>query len=422
MIPLPWFKPWQFFLFLNKLLQLLYSLLQMKTSAFLITLPALALVLTCCKNDLGEKDQTSETPGKNNTSSLSSSRANSGFTGEKRSSSDELSTDPMGDLEREMRHGPSDELSAYVRELLAKHPDQAHALLEAYTSWLFENDHLGAVEFAILNSHLVQGPESEKIASRLLNKWKTTDQEGLQTHLHTLAIHGSANEFHCHQTLKLLIQGDPGPDGNLSPEKWVEWIDELSKGQGNKGELQAEALNALLGIIEPKNAAHIDTISKAYQARIEEPGMQKHLPEYGDVLAKYQPEKTAQLLEDIPPGLYREHALERVIAELGRSHPEVAAEWLSSQDVLEKIYRPQFDNWKEEMVESNSSPELIAQGTQAFEQHIDAVFDKTLETYLFSLVHEHPEDAMTTVESMIDDKRRETVRNNLQAIVNAVKE
>jgi len=62
--------------------------------------------------------------------------------------------------------------------------------------------------------------------------------------------------------------------------------------------------------------------------------------------------------------------------------------------------------------------EQITEGELTFQEHIDSVFDRTLQTYILSVVHRHPEDALATVDSIIDPEHREKLLKQIQSIVN----
>jgi len=383
--------------------------------------PLLALVSVCLLTFASCRDDRNPLEDQNSNSSASSPETLSSGS-QTRSNRTEASAkpflDPLSELENKLSSGKTFDLVALgkqVRELMEQYPDEALALLEKYGTWLYEQDPADSIQFIISNSYFVEGSKGSDFASELLNDWKTSDQPAFESHLHKLSEHGTGSEHYCHRVLQLLMQGE---GEELTPEKWLQWVNELSKGPDNKGALQGEALNALLSLVDANDSTHFEALSKAYQQRLADPGLQKHIPVFADTLAKHHPEKTTQLLADMPGGLYREESLTRIITELGYSHPEVAAEWLSSQDILKKIYRPEFDTWRETATDKGMTKEQITEGELAFQEHIDSVFDRTLQTYILSVVHRHPEDALATVDSIIDPEHREKLLKQIQSIVN----
>jgi len=301
-----------------------------------------------------------------------------------------------------------------VRELLQSHPEDAAAFLEAYSQRLLEHKPEAAITYALQHSVFIPDGKGEKIAAWLLQSWNDTDTGTLQTYLHKLAAHDGGTEQECHRALKLLMQGE---DGNFSSGQWITWISQLTKGQDEKGELQGAALNAMLSLIDPGDPEQIDTITRAYQQRMQDPGLQKHLPEFGGLIARHRPGEAERLLAGMPGGHYRQDTLQRVIAELGRSHPEDAAQWLSSQDVMERIFRPEFDDWKDNAIEQGLDGVAIKGAETAFQNHIDSVFDSALETYIFNIIDQHPEDAVANVASITDSNRREDLLKRIHAII-----
>jgi len=299
-----------------------------------------------------------------------------------------------------------------VRDLVFAHPNEVAEILEHFALKLYEDDPAKAIDIIFQYSHLTPNGRGDQLAAKLLKSWNDTDPAALESRLHTLAKHRGGTEVECHRALCLLMD-----DESFSSATWVEWVNELSKGSENKGELQGEALNAILSLVDASDSSQFELVANAYRERLQDPGLQKHIPEFGDLLAKHYPEDVEALLADIPGGVYREATLERVIAELARSHPEVATEWLSSQDVLTKIFRPEFEEVVEKAVEYGVSDNEISEAEQAFKSYLNDVFDKTLETYIYGLVHQYPEDALESVNSVIDPERREELRVKVQAIV-----
>jgi len=374
----------------------------MKITSRILTVPIFTLLLSSCKDSPStEADKTSTLPTHQfSTASSASSKTFSLPSLEEK----------LGKIHPENLEFHKDD----IRKLLSAHPDQAEAILEHFSSLLFEHSPAEAITFAMSHSEYLPSGAGDRISAQLLKNWHSEDSTALETHFHTLAKHKGGTEQECHKALQLLMKP---ADGAFDTSTWLTWLSTLSKGHEQNGELQGEALNAMLSLSDPKDSAQLTPLLAAYHQRLNDAGIQKHLPNVADVIAKHRPEESKRLLADMPGGSYRDEVLQRTIAELGRSHPEVGAEWLSSPDVLKNIFRPEFEADKEEAQQNGVPQKLIEEAEQAFQEHVNSVFDRTLETYIFSIVHQHPEDAIKNVESLLDSERRELLRTRVQAIV-----
>lgn len=333
-----------------------------------------------------------------------------------------LSTDVLQRLDERLGRLSGDALSDVsedVYELIRDHPEQSNALLEAYVGRLFDESPSKAIEFAFDQATLTQDSRAAfSLVSEMLKKWNADDAQAVMQHFQSIFDDGDASEYRNRDLLSFLIRPDEGEV--LNSKKWLSWA-QSSRGESTKTtELEGAALDVILRQIDTADPLQFGAISQSYVQRLADPAMQKYLDEYVSVVALNYPNDTRELLKGIPHSSYREQILERTMSELGGSHPEVAAEWLSAPDVIDEIFRPLSFEFKKDSQGQDLSEEQIKNSIAAYEAEANMVFDRSLTAYIFSLVQQHPEDALATVDAMIDEERREKLRGEVLNLVEVI--
>ncbi len=305
--------------------------------------------------------------------------------------------------------------STNIRNLLIANPDEAEAILEIYTNLLAESDPAAAITFSYDHTHYLKSSNNKQEQTRkLLQGWQKADNDAFQAYLTSLFHYESNHEHRSRELLALFMS--PENDKAFDSSQWLSWIEESSQDK-ETSPLHAAALDAILQNTDAEDHEAFQNISTAFQNRISDPAMLKHLDVYVSKIAHHYPEQTRDIILQIPLGSYRDQIIERTMSDLGREHPETAAEWLSSPDVISEIFRPQLSEIVESASAHNVTKAQLDDALAAYTDEANIIFDRSLKAYIFSLVHEHPQDALETIDAITDPHRREDLRGKIQAIV-----
>jgi len=195
-------------------------------STFLFSLPL--MFVASCRDQIPEDTSSPPDPSSHHSTSSLSTQLSEHSSGNNRTiRANQLPTDALANLEKTLSSASlldADYLGNHIRDLMLKHPEQAAALVDTFTAWLFEQDPKSGIQFVLKHHHYVPGLNTDGLATRLLNQWKESDQAALETHLHKLAEHGGGTEFECHRTLKLLMAS-----GRILPRQMAQLVESTFK-------------------------------------------------------------------------------------------------------------------------------------------------------------------------------------------------
>ncbi len=294
--------------------------------------------------------------------------------------------------------------------LISQHPESTAEILQLYATALNTLDRPASLDFLTTINH----PAATSLAHTFTQDWFRKDQPSLHTHLLKLATKDTGNEHSLHTLIGHLLYD---PQGHLIPRDWIAWAHTLQSNPAIDAGLQGAVFQALLTKTDPTtDPTTFQRLKTAYTSRFREETFQRYIPTYTETIAKHEPTTVKDMLEQVPGGLYREYALEHAMAELGRSHPEVAAEWLSSPDAADSVFSP-----NDELV-TTFNEGLQGEEREEFRAMVrngqNEMFDRAVTRYVESLAASHPEDALASAAALRDPTQRAALTKMVQNLIN----